>query len=116
MKKGEAKIEFFSNLEYLKKEFKSGLVVSKFLYNKAKTTKNLKMSYKQFNKYFNETFKDTHNQSKIALKSKNNLKEYRSNTKDKKLKNEPLKLKIQTNSKNVFNAKFGKVFKESDIL
>lgn len=116
MKKGEAKIEFFSNLNYLKKEFESGLVVSKFLYNKAKTTKNLKMSYKQFNKYFNDTFKNTHNQSKIALKSKNNLNEYQSSTKDKKIENEPLKLKIQTNSKNVFNAKFGKEFKESDIL
>ncbi len=116
MKKGEAKIEFFSNLNYLKKEFESGLVVSKFLYNKAKTNKNLKMSYKQFNKYFNDTFKNIHNQSKIALKSKNNLNEYQSSTKDKKIKNEPLKLKIQTNSKNVFNAKFGKEFKESDIL
>ncbi len=116
MKKGEAKIEFFSNLNYLKQEFESGLVVSKFLYKKAKTNKNLKMSYKQFNKYFNDTFKNTHNKSKTALKSKNYLKEYQSSTKDKKLENEPLKLKIQTNSKNVFNAKFGKEFKDEDIL
>ena len=47
---------------------------------------------------------------------KNYLKEYQSSTKDKKLENEPLKLKIQTNSKNVFNAKFGKEFKDEDIL
>lgn len=116
MKKGEAKIEFFSNLNYLKQEFESGLVVSKFLYKKAKTNKNLKMSYKQFNKYFNDTFKNTHNQSEMALKSKNYSKEYKDSTNKQKTKNEPLKLKIQTNSKNVFNAKFGKNFKDEDIL
>lgn len=116
LKRGEAKIEFFSNLEYLKQEFKNGFVVSKALYNKAKLEKNLKLSYEQFNKYFNDTFKNTHNQSKTALKSKSYLKEYQSSTKDKKIENEPLKLKIQTNSKNVFNAKFGKEFKDEDIL
>ncbi|EPH07322.1 hypothetical protein [Campylobacter ureolyticus] len=116
LKRGEAKIEFFSNLEYLKQEFKNGFVVSKALYNKAKLEKNLKLSYEQFNKYFNDVFKNAHNQLKMALKSKNYLKEYQSSTKDKKIENEPLKLKIQTNSKNVFNAKFGKEFKDEDIL
>lgn len=56
MKKGEAKVEFFSNLEYFKKEYEAGLVVSKILYNKAVQEKNIKMKYNQFNKYFNDIF------------------------------------------------------------
>lgn len=46
MKKGEAKIEFFSNIEFQKNEYKTGCVVSKFLYNKAKEKRNFKMTYK----------------------------------------------------------------------
>ncbi|QMS67709.1 hypothetical protein [Campylobacter fetus] len=109
MKKGEAKIEFFSNLEYLKKEFESGLVVSKFLYNKAKTNKNLKMSYKQFNKYFNEVF--INNQAKTIKTPKNNNEIIKV-----KIENEPVKLQIKPNNKKVFDAKFGKKFNDNDIL
>ncbi|CDF65929.1 hypothetical protein [Campylobacter fetus] len=109
MKKGEAKIEFFSNLNYLKKEFESGLVVSKFLYNKAKTNKNLKMSYKQFNKYFNEVF--INNQTKTIKTPKNNNEIIKVN-----VENEPVKLQIKPNNKKVFDAKFGKKFNDNDIL
>lgn len=109
MKKGEAKIEFFSNLNYLKKEFESGLVVSKFLYNKAKTNKNLKMSYKQFNKYFIEVF--INNQTKTIKTPKNNNEIIKVN-----VENEPVKLQIKPNNKKVFDVKFGKKFNDNDIL
>lgn len=109
MQRGEAKIEFYSNINYLKKEFENGYVVSKFLYNKALKEKNFKMTYKQFNKYFNDEFKnkikkkeaiqeDNYSQS-LALKNK-----------------EPIKLKIDTKSKRVFDAKFGKDIKKDDLL
>ncbi|HDX6281811.1 TPA: hypothetical protein RPW02_001748 [Campylobacter fetus subsp. venerealis] len=109
MKKGEAKIEFFSNLNYLKKEFESGLVVSKFLYKKAKNNINLQMTYKQFNKYFNEVF--INNQTKTIKTPKNNNEIIKVN-----VENEPVKLQIKPNNKKVFDAKFGKKFNDNDIL
>ncbi|ASM39443.1 hypothetical protein CSPB12327_07655 [Campylobacter sp. RM12327] len=111
MKKGEAKIEFFSNLNYLKKEFESGLVVSKFLYEKAKTSKNFKMSYKQFNKYFNEVFKNINNKTKTIKTPKNNNEIIKV-----KIENEPIKLQIKTNNKKIFDSKYGKKFNNDDIL
>ncbi|AHE95243.1 hypothetical protein GZ989_011195 (plasmid) [Campylobacter fetus] len=112
MKKGEAKIEFFSNFNYIKHEFESGLVISKFLYEKAKLEKNFKMTYKQFNKYFNDELKNIHNQTKTAQISTNDNKSI--NTIE--FKNEPVKLQIKPNNKKVFDAKFGKKFNDDDIL
>ncbi|EAJ5683708.1 hypothetical protein BBZ05_07405 [Campylobacter lari] len=107
MKKGEAKIEFYSNLNYLEKEFKNGCVVSKFLYDKALKEKNFKMTYVQFNKYFNEIFKNKIDKKETTQENSQSLI----------LENkEPIKLKINTKSKKVFDAKFGKNIKEDDLL
>lgn len=99
MKRGFAKIEFFANLEYLKQEYNKGYVVSKILYEKAKQDKNISMVYSQFNKYFNEVFKNKIEKKEIIQENK-----------------EPIKLKIDTKSKKVFDAKFGKDIKEDDLL
>ncbi|ARR04746.1 MULTISPECIES: hypothetical protein [Campylobacter] len=112
MQRGEAKIEFYSNINYLKKEFENGCVISKFLYEKAKLEKNFKMTYKQFNKYFNDELKNIHNQTKTAQISTNDNKSI--NTIE--FKNEPVKLQIKPNNKKVFDAKFGKKFNDDDIL
>ncbi|WP_162165545.1 hypothetical protein [Campylobacter fetus] len=112
MKKGEAKIEFFSNLNYLKQEFEAGLLVSKILYQKAKIDKNFKMTYKQFNKYFNDELKNIHNRTKTDQISTNIDKAIRSI----EIKNEPIKLQIKPNNKKVFDVKFGKEFNDDDIL
>ena len=106
MKKGEAKIEFFSNLEYFKKEYERGLVVSKFLYNKAVLEKNIKMTYVQFNKYFNETF---NNKNIIP-------QDIKINNHEKEIKNEPIKAKVTTRENQVFSAMYGKNFNTDDIL
>lgn len=116
MKKGEAKIEFFSNLNYLIQEFEKGLVVSKFLYEKAKINKNFKMTYKQFNKYFNENFKNVYNQTKSALKSIGDVNTIKDTKNNLKTKNEPIVLKIDTKTKKVFDVNFDKHIKEEDIL
>ncbi|EPR3147603.1 hypothetical protein ACU4US_001714 [Campylobacter jejuni] len=108
MKKGEAKIEFYSNLNYLKKEFENGCVVSKFLYQKALKEKNFKMTYVQFNKYFNEIFKNKIDK-KETIQENNRFLTLENNK-------EPIKLKINTKSKKVFDAKFGKDIKEDDLL
>ncbi|EOF4405775.1 hypothetical protein ACKWRQ_001619 [Campylobacter upsaliensis] len=99
MKRGFAKIEFFANLEYLKQEYNKGYVVSKILYEKAKQDKNISMVYSQFNKYFNEVFKNKIEKREITRENK-----------------EPIKVKIDTKSKKVFDAKFGKDIKEDDLL
>lgn len=114
MKKGEAKIEFFSNLEYIKKEYEAGLVVSKFLYNKAVLEKNIKMTYTQFNKYFNDTFNnkiDTVHNINQNLNINNSEKKQ-----NETLTNEPIKAKINTKETKVFNPLFGKNFNNDDIL
>ncbi|EPM8488445.1 hypothetical protein ACNANX_09415 (plasmid) [Campylobacter coli] len=107
MKRGFAKIEFFANLEYLKQEYNKGYVVSKILYKKAKQDKNISMVYSQFNKYFNEVFKNKIEKKEITQENNQSLA----------LENkEPIKLKINTKSKKVFDAKFGKDIKEDDLL
>ena len=98
MKRGFAKIEFFANLEYLKQEYNKGYVVSKILYEKAKQDKNISMVYSQLNKIEKKEISQENNQS-LALENK-----------------EPIKLKINTKSKKVFDAKFGKDIKEDDLL
>ncbi|OCR86419.1 hypothetical protein CFT13S00388_09230 [Campylobacter fetus subsp. testudinum] len=116
MKKGEAKIEFYSNLKYLKQEFESGLVISKFLYEKAKLEKNFKMTYKQFNKYFNDELKNTRNQIEMAQISKNQDKTINDIEKDIKQKNEPIKLYVNTKNGRIFNPLYGKSVNNDDIL
>lgn len=103
MKKGEAKIEFYAILNFLQQEFEAGTVVAKFLYEKAKEYKNIKMTYKQFNKYFNDTFKTP------KEKIDSNIKIIKNNT-------EPVKLKISTGSRKNFDPMFGKKFVKDDIL
>jgi hypothetical protein len=105
MKKGEAKIEFYAILNFLQKEFEAGIVVSKFLYEKAKKYKNIKMTYKQFNKYFNDTFKTP------KEKINSNIEIIRNNT-----ETEPVRLKISTGAKKNFDPMFGKKFTRDDIL
>ncbi|WP_139454146.1 hypothetical protein [Campylobacter armoricus] len=107
MKRGFAKIEFFANLEYLKQEYNKGYVVSKILYEKAKQDKNISMVYSQFNKYFNEIFKNKIEKKEITQENNQSL------TLENK---EPIKVKIDTKSKKVFDAKFGKDIKEDDLL
>lgn len=115
MKKGEAKIEFFSNLEWIKKEYQAGLVVSKFLYNKAVIEKNIKMTYTQFNTYFNRYFNRNNNYSQSTNINQNLISENKKIEKEF-LKNEPIKAKITTKDKKVFDAMYGKNFNDDDIL
>ena len=113
MKRGEAKIEFYTNLEYFKKEYESGMVVSKFLYQKAVGEKNIKMTYPQFNKYFNDILKTNISKNKnievLNLSRNNDIK------KESITAGEPIKIKISTKEK-VFDALYGKEIKEDDIL
>lgn len=65
------------------------------------------MVYSQFNKYFNEVFKNKIEKKEIIQENNQSLA----------LENkEPIKLKIDTKSKKVFDAKFGKDIKEDDLL
>ncbi|EAJ4511982.1 hypothetical protein C0961_09650, partial [Campylobacter coli] len=69
--------------------------------------KNISMVYSQFNKYFNEVFKNKIEKKEITQENNQSLA----------LENkEPIKLKINTKSKKVFDAKFGKDIKEDDLL
>ncbi|EOH8887825.1 hypothetical protein ACMD10_001792, partial [Campylobacter coli] len=69
--------------------------------------KNISMVYSQFNKYFNEVFKNKIEKKEIIQENNQSLA----------LENkEPIKLKIDTKSKKVFDAKFGKDIKEDDLL
>ncbi|EPP5590713.1 hypothetical protein ACV524_001703, partial [Campylobacter coli] len=73
----------------------------------AKQDKNISMVYSQFNKYFNEVFKNKIEKKEISQENNQSLA----------LENkEPIKLKINTKSKKVFDAKFGKDIKEYDLL
>ncbi|EEU7996836.1 hypothetical protein HDM70_001955, partial [Campylobacter coli] len=73
----------------------------------AKQDKNISMVYSQFNKYFNEVFKNKIEKKEITQENNQSLA----------LENkEPIKLKINTKSKKVFDAKFGKDIKEDDLL
>lgn len=103
MKRGFAKIEFFTNLDYFKKAFKKGFVVSKILYEKAKKEKKIQMSYTQFNKYFKE----------FLIKQKNLKSE--TNTHANNFSN-PIKLEINAASKKVFDPKFKKNIAAEDLL
>lgn len=114
MKKGEAKIEFFSNLEYLKKEYQAGLVVSKFLYNKAVIEKNIQMTYTQFNTYFNRYFNRKDTNSQTTNINQNLISESKKIEKEV-LQNEPIKAKIETKEK-IFDPLYGKNFNSDDIL
>ncbi len=65
------------------------------------------MVYSQFNKYFNEVFKNKIEKREITQENNQSLA----------LENkEPIKVKIDTKSKKVFDAKFGKDIKEDDLL
>ncbi|WP_072233330.1 hypothetical protein, partial [Campylobacter coli] len=69
--------------------------------------KNISMVYSQFNKYFNEVFKNKIEKREITQENNQSLA----------LENkEPIKVKIDTKSKKVFDAKFGKDIKEDDLL
>ncbi|EAH6661846.1 hypothetical protein EI578_08985, partial [Campylobacter jejuni] len=72
-----------------------------------KQDKNISMVYSQFNKYFNEVFKNKIEKKEITQENNQSLA----------LENkEPIKVKIDTKSKKVFDAKFGKDIKEDDLL
>jgi len=58
MERGEAKVEFFTNLEFLKNEYKSGCIVCSILYKRAVKEKNIRMTYKVFNSYFNKYLRE----------------------------------------------------------
>lgn len=109
MKKGEAKIEFFTNLKYLQNEYNDGLVVSKFLYKKAVHEKNFKMTYPQFNKYFNDflAIKKTVSVFPLVKKEQDDPKSGSS---------EPLRARINTKEKKVFDALYGKQISDEDLL
>lgn len=113
MKKGEAKIEFYTNLNYLQNEYKSGQVVSKFLYQKTVREKNIKMSYWQFNKYFNDVFevkKSVLEESVVISPTEEILVIKQSESQG------PIKASINTKEKKVFSALYGKEIKDDDIL
>ena len=54
MQRGDKAIEFYSNLNWLKEQYKAGFVIAKRLYEKAVNERDFKMSYMQFCRYFNE--------------------------------------------------------------
>ena len=112
MNRGEAKIEFYSNLGYLQNEYNNGLVISKFLYQKAVQEKNFKMGYPQFNTYFNRVF-GTPKIKKQIIEVEENV-----HVESKKIKEsfEPIRAKINTKEKKVFSALHGKEFSDTDIL
>lgn len=65
------------------------------------------MTYKQFNKYFNDEFKNKIEKKEITQENNQSLA----------LENiGPIKLKINTKPKKVFDAKFGKDIREDDLL
>ena len=113
MKKGEAKIEFFSNLKYLQNEYNNGLVISKFLHQKAKNEKKFNMTYAQFNKYFNEIFgvkKSIVKDPVITSPAEEILVIKQSESQG------PIKASINTKEKKVFNALYGKQVNDGDLL
>lgn len=71
-KRGEAKVEFYSNLDWIKDQYNNGVIISKFLFQKAQKEKNFKMGYPQFNKYFNEIFKPKKEVKKTPKNQKSN--------------------------------------------
>lgn len=99
MKRGEAKIEFYSNIEYIKIQYYSGIVVSKILFEHLKKERNIKMCYGQFNKYFNDEFK---------LINKSNFTKNENISSDMK---EPKIIEIKNNNK-VFSPLYGKDIKK----
>lgn len=55
MQRGTAKVQFFTNYDYIKDlYYKRGFVVAKHLYELLKKEEIISMSYKQFNRYFQE--------------------------------------------------------------
>ena len=54
LRAGDAKIEFFSNFDYIKEKYYDGFVVATKLYELVKKEKKISMKYVQFNKYFQE--------------------------------------------------------------
>jgi hypothetical protein len=83
MERGNAKIEFFSNYDYIQDlYYKKGLVVAKRLYEILQNEEKITMSYKQFNTYFqefifkkDERFFSSGVKEKDKTKVKNNLVE-----------------------------------------
>ena len=81
MERGNAKIEFFSNYDYIQDlYYKKGLVVAKRLYEILQNEEKITMSYKQFNTYFqefifkkDERFFSSGVKKKDKTKVKNNL-------------------------------------------
>lgn len=113
MKKGEAKIEFFTNLKYLQNEYNNGLVVAKFLYEKAVREKNFKMKYQQFNKYFNDVLamkKSVVKEPVITSPAEEILVIKQTGSQG------PIKASINTKEKKVFSALYGKKVEDGDIL
>jgi hypothetical protein len=113
MKKGEAKIEFFTNLKYLQNEYNNGLVIAKFLYEKAVREKNFKMKYWQFNKYFNDILAG----KKIVIKEPVIISPAEDNlTPTVDEAQGPIKASINTKEKKVFSALYGKKVDDGDLL
>jgi len=55
MHRGDAKIQFFTNYNYIKSlYYERGFVVAKHLYNLLQKEEKISISYKQFNRYFQE--------------------------------------------------------------
>lgn len=54
LKSGEAKVEFFTNFDFIKSKYESGYVVGTKLYKVVQDEQKIKMKYVQFNKYFQE--------------------------------------------------------------
>lgn len=76
MERGNAKIEFFSNYDYIQDlYYKKGLVVAKRLYEILQNEEKITMSYKQFNTYFQEfIFKKDERFFSSGVKEKNKTK------------------------------------------
>ncbi|MFA6760271.1 MAG: hypothetical protein WCR69_04425 [Sulfuricurvum sp.] len=117
MKRGEAKIEFYANLKWLREQYESGLVVAKFLYDKAVEEKNFKMKYVQFNKYFNDELNEIEKATK-EQKAKEAAKEAEPVAKEDaetKPKSGPIVVRMQKHER-VFDPLRGKNIDPSRIL
>ena len=76
MQRGDAKVQFFTNYDYIKDlYYKKGFVVAKHLYELLQKEEKISMSYKQFNRYFQEFIfsKDERFTTSKIVKEKPNL-------------------------------------------
>jgi len=92
LKSGEAKVEFFTNFDFIKSKYESGYVVGTKLYKVVQDEQKIKMKYVQFNKYFqefifqkDERFSNTRKKKKEIISTNDNKTSEKKTPKIKKI-------------------------------